>query len=193
MTEPIFEPSAIKTNMAAGLDLRKEKYLDGYSDIAGSGDIVGGSGTAGKVTGERNRGRSTETLAAIDLATRSGYRSVVSHRSGETEDTTIADMAVGTAAGQVQFTGTGGFAAVGANRTVNLGGAAAPLTWGANGFLPAGAALILSTPTATGTLTFANPIALGGTAVTVRALQVEKPPPAPEGVDSLLDLIEETA
>ena len=36
--------------------------------------------------------------------------------------------AVGTAAGQVQFTGTGGFAAVGANRTVNLGGAAAPLS-----------------------------------------------------------------
>jgi len=81
--------------------------------------------------------------------------------------------AVGTAAGQVQFTGTGGFAAVGANRTVNLGGAAAPLTWGAAGFLPDAAALILATPTATGTLTFANPIALGGTAITVRALQVE--------------------
>ncbi|NCA02771.1 MAG: hypothetical protein EBS87_11540, partial [Sphingomonadaceae bacterium] len=81
--------------------------------------------------------------------------------------------AVGTAAGQVQFTGTGGFAAVGANRTVNLGGAAAPLTWGTAGFLPDAAALILATPTATGTLTFANPIALGGTAVTVRALQVE--------------------
>ena len=70
--------------------------------------------------------------------------------------TTTGNAAVGTAAGQVQFTGTGGFAAVGANRTVNLGGAAAPLTWGANGFLPAGAALILSTPTATGTLTFAK-------------------------------------
>ena len=39
--------------LAAGLDIRKEKYLDGYSDIAGSGDIVGGSGTAGKVSGER--------------------------------------------------------------------------------------------------------------------------------------------
>jgi iron complex outermembrane receptor protein len=39
--------------IAFGLDLRKEKYLDGYSDIAGSGDIVGGSGTAGKVSAER--------------------------------------------------------------------------------------------------------------------------------------------
>ncbi|NBX35045.1 hypothetical protein EBR16_06760, partial [bacterium] len=80
---------------------------------------------------------------------------------------------VGSAAGQVQFTGTGGFAAVGANRTVNLGGAAGQVTWGADGFLVDGAALILATPTATGTLTFANPIALGGNAQTVRALQVE--------------------
>lgn len=39
--------------IAVGLDLRKDKYLDGYSDIAGSGDIVGGSGNAGKVRGER--------------------------------------------------------------------------------------------------------------------------------------------
>ena len=47
-------------------------------------------------------GTLTETLAAIDLATRSGYRSVVSHRSGETEDTTIADIAVGTTATQIK-------------------------------------------------------------------------------------------
>jgi len=39
--------------IAAGLDIRQEEYLDGYSDIAGSGDIVGGSGNAGKVRGER--------------------------------------------------------------------------------------------------------------------------------------------
>ena len=39
--------------IAVGLDLRKEKYLDGYSDVAGSGDQVGGSGNAGKVQGER--------------------------------------------------------------------------------------------------------------------------------------------
>ena len=40
-------------------------------------------------------GTLTETLEAIDLATRSGLRSVISHRSGETEDTTIADLAAG--------------------------------------------------------------------------------------------------
>lgn len=47
-------------------------------------------------------GTLTETLEAIDLATRSGLRSVISHRSGETEDTTIADLAVATRAGQIK-------------------------------------------------------------------------------------------
>ncbi len=47
-------------------------------------------------------GSLTETLETIDLATRNGYRSVISHRSGETEDTTIADLAVGTRAGQIK-------------------------------------------------------------------------------------------
>jgi enolase len=47
-------------------------------------------------------GTLTETLGTIDLATRSSYRSVISHRSGETEDTTIADLAVATRAGQIK-------------------------------------------------------------------------------------------
>ena len=47
-------------------------------------------------------GTLSETLAAIELATRSGYAAVVSHRSGETEDTTIADIAVGTTATQIK-------------------------------------------------------------------------------------------
>jgi len=47
-------------------------------------------------------GTLTETMEAIDLATRSGYRSVISHRSGETEDTTIADLAVATGCGQIK-------------------------------------------------------------------------------------------
>jgi enolase len=47
-------------------------------------------------------GTLTETLETIDLATRRGYRSVISHRSGETEDTTIADLAVATRAGQIK-------------------------------------------------------------------------------------------
>ncbi len=47
-------------------------------------------------------GSLTETLQAIDLAGRAGYTSVISHRSGETEDTTIADLAVATNCGQIK-------------------------------------------------------------------------------------------
>lgn len=47
-------------------------------------------------------GTLSETLAAVNLAKESGYTSVISHRSGETEDTTIADLAVGTSAGQIK-------------------------------------------------------------------------------------------
>ena len=47
-------------------------------------------------------GTMTETLEAIEMAKRAGYRSVISHRSGETEDSTIADLAVATNAGQIK-------------------------------------------------------------------------------------------
>ena len=47
-------------------------------------------------------GTVTETLETMDLASAHGFNSVVSHRSGETEDTTIADIAVGTRAGQIK-------------------------------------------------------------------------------------------
>lgn len=47
-------------------------------------------------------GSLTETLAAIKMAKDAGYTTVISHRSGETEDATIADLAVGTAAGQIK-------------------------------------------------------------------------------------------
>jgi enolase len=47
-------------------------------------------------------GTLTETLETIELAQRSGYSVVVSHRSGETEDATIADIAVATNAGQIK-------------------------------------------------------------------------------------------
>ena len=47
-------------------------------------------------------GTLTETLEAIDMAKRHGYKAIVSHRSGETEDTTIADLAVATNCGQIK-------------------------------------------------------------------------------------------
>jgi len=47
-------------------------------------------------------GSLTETLAAVDMAHRAGYTAVMSHRSGETEDVTIADLAVATNCGQIK-------------------------------------------------------------------------------------------
>ena len=47
-------------------------------------------------------GTLTEALDAIELAHRNGYRTIISHRSGETEDTFIADLAVGVCSGQIK-------------------------------------------------------------------------------------------
>src|SRR5205807_9865587 len=47
-------------------------------------------------------GTLTETLDAVETAHRAGYRSVLSHRSGETEDTTVADLAVEVGSGQIK-------------------------------------------------------------------------------------------
>jgi enolase len=61
------------------------------------------SGTANSILVKVNQiGSLTETLEAVELAIRSGYTSVMSHRSGETEDTTIADLAVATNCGQIK-------------------------------------------------------------------------------------------
>ena len=65
-----------------------------------------GRGAANAILVKVNQiGTLTETLATVDLAHRAGYRAVMSHRSGETEDTTIADLAVATNCGQIK---TGG-------------------------------------------------------------------------------------
>jgi enolase len=61
------------------------------------------TGTANSILIKVNQiGTLTETLDAIEMAKRNGYTSVISHRSGETEDTTIADIAVATNAGQIK-------------------------------------------------------------------------------------------
>ncbi len=61
------------------------------------------SGCANSILIKLNQiGTLSETLAAIEMAQKSGYTTVISHRSGETEDTTIADLAVATNAGQIK-------------------------------------------------------------------------------------------
>ena len=60
-------------------------------------------GTANAILIKVNQiGTLTESLEAVELAARAGYRSVISHRSGETEDSFIADLAVATGAGQIK-------------------------------------------------------------------------------------------
>lgn len=61
------------------------------------------SGTANSILIKLNQiGTITETLAAIEMAKQAGYTAVVSHRSGETEDSIIADLVVGINAGQIK-------------------------------------------------------------------------------------------
>ncbi len=60
-------------------------------------------GTANSILIKVNQiGTLTETLKAVDMAHRASYTSVMSHRSGETEDATIADLAVATNCGQIK-------------------------------------------------------------------------------------------
>ena len=60
-------------------------------------------GTANAILVKVNQiGTLTETLDAVEMAHKAGYRAVISHRSGETEDTTISDLAVATGAGQIK-------------------------------------------------------------------------------------------
>ena len=60
-------------------------------------------GTANAILVKVNQiGTLTETLQAVEMAHKAGYRAVMSHRSGETEDSTIADLAVATNCGQIK-------------------------------------------------------------------------------------------
>ncbi len=79
-----------------------------------------------------------------------------------TESLSTFTRELGTGAGQVQFVGSGGFQAVGGDRTVNLGGAGATVTWGEGGFVGDGHRLVLASSNNTTKLTFANGIDLNG-------------------------------
>ena len=75
---------------------------------------------------------------------------------------------LGTGTTDVQWTGSGGFAAYGADRSVNLGGVSGGVTWDSGSFVPDGSTLILGSSGATHTVDFQNPIDLGASARTVQ-------------------------
>jgi fibronectin-binding autotransporter adhesin len=85
----------------------------------------------------------------------------------------------GTGVTQVQWTGSGGFAAYGADRTANLGGAGASVTWAAGNFVPNASNLILGAADATHTVDFQNPIDLGAA---TRTVQVDNGPATVEAI-----------
>ena len=85
-------PSAMPCFRIAGFVTNPEILKRGISEGIGNALLV-----------KLNQiGTVTETLDAMALARGAGYATVISHRSGETEDTTIADLAVGTSAGQIK-------------------------------------------------------------------------------------------
>jgi fibronectin-binding autotransporter adhesin len=134
--------------------------------VSGNGNLtVTGSGTL-ILSGSGSNGTGTTTLTSGVLS----LRGTVSLGSGNLTITSgVLELgngnftrALGAAAGQVNMSATGGagFAAYGADRTVNLGGSGATVTWGSGNFVASGQPLYLGTPTADHMIDFQNPINL---------------------------------
>ena len=87
------------TPVHSGHDIHPRLVADGFQRLAKGIDEGVGNSILIKVN---QIGSVSETLEAIDLARRNGYTSIISHRSGESEDTFIADLAVATGAGQIK-------------------------------------------------------------------------------------------
>lgn len=124
-------------------------------------------------------GRPTTINGGVILLTNANALPGGTGSSGGASALTINGGVLGLAAGdfsrglgvgvtQVQFTGSGGFAAYGADRLVNLGGASAQVTWASGSFVPTGSTFILGASGADKTVTFQNPIALGAVSRTVQ-------------------------
>ena len=89
--------------MTAALGARCSSSATTCSSRTSSGSAAASPSAANALLVKVNQiGTLTETLDSADLAHRNGYRCMISHRSGETEDTTIADIAVATNCGQIK-------------------------------------------------------------------------------------------
>jgi len=118
---------------------------DGIVRLANATALSGGIGAASGLTGLTITGGGVVELGANDFS-----------------------RGLGTGAANVQWTGSGGFGAFGAVRTVNLGGGSAAVTWASGNFVPNASELVLSSTSSTHTVTFTNPIALNGAVRTIR-------------------------
>jgi len=92
--------------MSAIVDIIGREILDSRGNPTVEVDVVledGSVGRANSILIKVNQiGTLTETLSAVEMAYKAGYTAVMSHRSGETEDSTIADLAVATNCGQIK-------------------------------------------------------------------------------------------
>ena len=127
-----------------------------------------GTNTTGSANG--NKGVTTVNDGVLRLNNASALSSDNLTLNGGVLGLGVADFirALGGNANQVQFTGSGGFAAYTLDRNVNLGGASALVTWNTGSFVPTGSALILGASDADKIVTFQNPIALNGAPRTIQ-------------------------
>ena len=150
------------------------KTMEESGAVSGNGNLtVAGSGTL-ILSGSGSNGTGTTTLSGGVLS----LRGTVSLGSGNLTFTSgLLELgngnftrALGVGAGQVNMSsgsGGAGFGAYGADRTVNLGGSGATVTWGAGNFVASGQPLYLGTSTADHMVDFQNPINLNGASRTI--------------------------
>lgn len=141
--------------------------------ITGTGGLTKTSGNFLHLTSSLNdySGATTITSGAVRLSgggVLSANSNLVFNASGSGSAQLFAGAsftrALGTGAGEVQWTGHGGFGTIGQALTVNLGGAGAGVTWGVGGFVPSGSNLQLGSTSSDNTITFVNPVDLGAAA-----------------------------
>jgi autotransporter-associated beta strand protein len=149
--------------------------------ISGTGDLAATGGGTISMTGANSySGRTTVSSGLLILNNANALPGGIG-TTGGVSSLTIAGGVIGlatgdftrplgTSAGAVGWTTSGGFSAQGADRIVNIGGAASQVHWNNSQFVPTGSALILSAPAATNTVTFQNPIDLNGA---IRAIEVD--------------------
>lgn len=162
----------VVTNLATGtgtLTVSGTSTFDGTLQDGGAGKILGltksGNGTLSLTGINTHSGPTLITGGALREASATALspNSNVNMNGGIVElGVTDFTAALGAGAGQVQFTGSGGFGAFGGTRIVNIGGAGGTMTWNAGNFVPTGSSLILSGSNSDSTTRFLNPIDLNG-------------------------------
>ncbi|MSU56718.1 MAG: hypothetical protein EXS35_00800 [Pedosphaera sp.] len=165
------------STITAGSDNTSTTYSGTFGTVGGNSNtkitlIKSGTGTLTLDTGNNSGTDKSMTVNAgvlrINLANSLGGGNL--NLNGGVLGLGVADFtrSLGTGNGQVQFGGSGGFAAYTADRNVNLGGAAAAVTWGSGSFVPTGSTLILGASDADKTVTFQNPISFANTGRTIQ-------------------------